>query len=130
MLRWCVYGCVCLMIWRPPISTRTDTRFPYTPLFRSGRGVGHAGTVLHHGHLDLDRMDAAGGAEGVGELAADLRDLRDRQEGGDAEPGQQRQPSRVDRTGRCPPGTGPPERPAAAARPHPPQGATPSSVPP
>src|SRR3546814_13292742 len=25
------------MIRRPPISTRTDTLFPYTPLFRSGR---------------------------------------------------------------------------------------------
>src|SRR3546814_16239772 len=25
-----------LMIRRPPISTRTDTRFPYTTLFRSG----------------------------------------------------------------------------------------------
>src|SRR3546814_11718315 len=26
---------VCLMIRRPPISTRTDTLFPYTTLFRS-----------------------------------------------------------------------------------------------
>src|SRR3546814_8997404 len=26
-----------LMIRRPPRSTRTDTLFPYTPLFRSGR---------------------------------------------------------------------------------------------
>src|SRR3546814_8283507 len=26
-----------LMIRRPPISTRTDTLFPYTTLFRSGR---------------------------------------------------------------------------------------------
>src|SRR3546814_10339914 len=26
------------MIRRPPRSTRTDTRFPYTTLFRSGRG--------------------------------------------------------------------------------------------
>src|SRR3546814_10682028 len=26
-----------LMILRPPRSTRTDTRFPYTTLFRSGR---------------------------------------------------------------------------------------------
>src|SRR3546814_11991331 len=24
-----------LRIWRPPRTTRTDTRFPYTPLFRS-----------------------------------------------------------------------------------------------
>src|SRR3546814_15060190 len=28
-----------LMIRRPPISTRTDTIFPYTTLFRSARGV-------------------------------------------------------------------------------------------
>src|SRR3546814_19401450 len=32
------------MLRRPPRSTRTDTLFPYTPLFRSG--VGHA---LRHG---------------------------------------------------------------------------------
>src|SRR3546814_17923855 len=29
-----------LMIRRPPRSTRTDTLFPYTTLFRSGRGTG------------------------------------------------------------------------------------------
>src|SRR3546814_20509737 len=28
-----------LMIRRPPRSTRTDTLFPYTTLFRSGKGV-------------------------------------------------------------------------------------------
>src|SRR3546814_16920543 len=28
------------MIRRPPRSTRTDTRFPYTTLFRSGRWAG------------------------------------------------------------------------------------------
>src|SRR3546814_553042 len=27
------------MIWRPPKSTRTDTLFPYTTLFRSGDDV-------------------------------------------------------------------------------------------
>src|SRR3546814_20398308 len=33
-----LFGCYCfvfLMIRRPPISTRTDTLFPYTTLFRS-----------------------------------------------------------------------------------------------
>src|SRR3546814_2855110 len=42
---------VFLMIRRPPISTRTDTLFPYTTLFRSeiaGRGV--ALNILPH-HL-------------------------------------------------------------------------------
>src|SRR3546814_15389974 len=29
------------MIRRPPRSTRTDTLFPYTTLFRSFRGAGH-----------------------------------------------------------------------------------------
>src|SRR3546814_12341061 len=31
------------MIRRPPRSTRTDTLFPYTPLFRSGRGRSRIG---------------------------------------------------------------------------------------
>src|SRR3546814_3788108 len=38
----CVF---CLMIRRPPRSTRTDTRFPYTTLFRSARII-KAATVL------------------------------------------------------------------------------------
>src|SRR3546814_15449328 len=29
----------CLLKRRPPRSTRTDTRFPYTPLFRSRQGM-------------------------------------------------------------------------------------------
>src|SRR3546814_11200311 len=33
----CVVFFVCLMIRRPPRSTRTDTLFPYTTLFRSYR---------------------------------------------------------------------------------------------
>src|SRR3546814_12997698 len=32
----CVFCCFFLMIRRPPRSTRTDTLFPYTTLFRSG----------------------------------------------------------------------------------------------
>src|SRR3546814_8898933 len=41
------------MIRRPPRSTRTDTLFPYTTLFRSQKlrvereGAGDAGTLLH-----------------------------------------------------------------------------------
>src|SRR3546814_3174902 len=34
---------VFLMIRRPPRSTRTDTLFPYTTLFRSGRAAGFGG---------------------------------------------------------------------------------------
>src|SRR3546814_9137848 len=44
------FAVFCLMIRRPPRSTRTDTLFPYTTLFRSthpvqrfGRGQRHAG---------------------------------------------------------------------------------------
>src|SRR3546814_20051637 len=33
---WCLFF---LMIRRPPRSTRTDTLFPYTTLFRSQRGI-------------------------------------------------------------------------------------------
>src|SRR3546814_18655053 len=37
---------VFLMIRRPPRSTRTDTLFPYTTLFRSRNVVAHH--ILHH----------------------------------------------------------------------------------
>src|SRR3546814_7614423 len=36
------------MIRRPPRSTRTDTLFPYTTLFRSARPAPHRG--VRHGH--------------------------------------------------------------------------------
>src|SRR3546814_13326449 len=52
-----------LMIRRPPRSTRTDTLFPYTTLFRSGPGLG--------GDLDLplgDQRPGDRGAEQVGAL--------------------------------------------------------------
>src|SRR3546814_15422877 len=44
-----------LMIRRPPRSTRTDTLFPYTTLFRSRRG----------NRLGVDVHDAFHGAAGV-----------------------------------------------------------------
>src|SRR3546814_4977249 len=34
-LQYCCFTCFFLMIRRPPRSTRTDTLFPYTTLFRS-----------------------------------------------------------------------------------------------
>src|SRR3546814_14973362 len=47
------------MIRRPPRSTRTDTLFPYTTLFRSlGMGVGNAGGVAR-GSLVADIADRA-----------------------------------------------------------------------
>src|SRR3546814_10220604 len=39
------FGCFFLMKRRPPRSTRTDTLFPYTTLFRSRRG--RTGKVAH-----------------------------------------------------------------------------------
>src|SRR3546814_1709975 len=50
-----------LMIRRPPRSTRTDTLFPYTPLFRSHRA--------DHGHL-LRRADRRAGPAGADDPGA------------------------------------------------------------
>src|SRR3546814_4384940 len=41
------------MIRRPPRSTRTDTLFSYTTLFRSRRSGGREGAALHPGGLGL-----------------------------------------------------------------------------
>src|SRR3546814_12691849 len=41
-----------LMIRRPPRSTRTDTLFPYTTLFRSACGIDQAATVTLQRALD------------------------------------------------------------------------------
>src|SRR3546814_1690040 len=83
------------MIRRPPRSTRTDTLFPYTTLFRSRRvevpglkgrvdaGAGHALAVEHHRRdgfggktvssaLALQRAQVAGAAMAEAELRADV----------------------------------------------------------
>src|SRR3546814_4746506 len=55
--------CICfffLMIRRPPRSTRTDTLFPYTTLFRSR----HAHVSLH---LQLAHHEGGGGVEVAGD---------------------------------------------------------------
>src|SRR3546814_16017506 len=60
---------------RPPRSTRTDTRFPYTPLFRSPAAPGlRSGGLLH---LDLRRALVRAGlhcrpAAGLGLLPLDV----------------------------------------------------------
>src|SRR3546814_2851002 len=41
------------MIRRPPRSTRTDTLFPYTTLFRSGGGAGPFGSGALAGTIEL-----------------------------------------------------------------------------
>src|SRR3546814_12049556 len=44
------------MIRRPPRSTRTDTLFPYTTLFRSPRGAAHARIERRLDHPAQPRM--------------------------------------------------------------------------
>src|SRR3546814_10307961 len=55
---------VLLRIRRPPISTRSDTLFPYTTLFRSGRGaeggVGRRQVEIHG--VGVDGEDLGAGA--------------------------------------------------------------------
>src|SRR3546814_15149620 len=72
------------MIRRPPRSTRTDTLFPYTTLFRSGRADGggddrrgngdagperqrHAPSVAASGEYQYEPADRAAGAGARGE---------------------------------------------------------------
>ena len=57
----------------------------------------HAWPVAHRDRLVGQRIDAPRGAQRVGELAADLGDLRHRQEGRHGEDGQQRQQAGIDR---------------------------------
>src|SRR3546814_8548020 len=73
------------MILRPPRSTRTDTLFPYTTLFRSPADVGHhqAGVVLRQGGVveapllerpgpEVLQDDVALGGEAPHDVAAPL----------------------------------------------------------
>src|SRR3546814_11325654 len=66
------FDCVChrsnlcfffLMIRRPPRSTRTDTLFPYTTLFRSAGAAGPGTAALSHHGAEQGRT---GGGEGAG----------------------------------------------------------------
>src|SRR3546814_14526270 len=73
-----------LMIRRPPRSTRTDTLFPYTTLFRSARTMRrHLGRARHRNDpgIRIDRRPrrADGRARGADDPAADA-DLRRRSE--------------------------------------------------
>src|SRR3546814_7820522 len=60
------------MILRPPRSTRTDTLFPYTTLFRSLVTLGDSGGVVEAGD------DRIGVAEGAG-CPTELADLHGQQ---------------------------------------------------
>src|SRR3546814_11005389 len=65
-----------LMIRRPPRSTRTDTLFPYTTLFRSGRLRPHGrllqlrGYGLHPRHRDAGEIAVGHGPALCADLAA------------------------------------------------------------
>src|SRR3546814_9213260 len=50
------------MILRPPRSTRTDTLFPYTTLFRSGQGIVLDGLPVETIHSDLTAGNGTKGA--------------------------------------------------------------------
>src|SRR3546814_188098 len=50
-----------LMIRRPPRSTRTDTLFPYTTLFRSDDGSGQAGSLAPEAGPERKSDDGHGG---------------------------------------------------------------------
>src|SRR3546814_9653732 len=58
------------MIRRPPRSTRTDTLFPYTTLFRS-RAADRAGRKRRAQHVDVTQPFA----QGTGHLAGDVHDV-------------------------------------------------------
>src|SRR3546814_6595493 len=63
------------MIRRPPRSTRTDTLFPYTTLFRSERGpLPIVGIEDHDRRPFAGGLDGKGGRDGRLRLSALLRD--------------------------------------------------------
>src|SRR3546814_13301168 len=73
------------MVARPPGSTRTDTPFPYTTLFRSG-GIGDADVAdlfpVTHGLVDLDGIVVGYREQGLGRPVV-LPDDRTRPQGWD-----------------------------------------------
>src|SRR3546814_3201955 len=69
------------MIRRPPRSTRTDTLFPYTTLFRSQERVGLSGSARSRPRLSSGRQAKAAGGFGWN-MAATLRPGRSSRNGG------------------------------------------------
>src|SRR3546814_16272026 len=58
------------MLRRPPRSTRTDTLFPYTTLFRARTGVddGTSASFAHHWNRMLDHQHCAAGVDDKGPI--------------------------------------------------------------
>src|SRR3546814_6327053 len=63
------------MIRRPPRSTRTDTLFPYTTLFRSPRSARSGRTVREHGGRNRHGRARSLAQEQTGRLAGRFRRL-------------------------------------------------------
>src|SRR3546814_2901795 len=61
-----VYFFFFLMIRRPPRSTRTDTLFPYTTLFRSAEGLAERRVVLERSEGGIERARQLRKVERVG----------------------------------------------------------------
>src|SRR3546814_8119448 len=72
------------MIRRPPISTRTDTLFPYTTLFRSDGVDGHGGFSGLAVANDQFALAAADRHHGVDGFHTGLQRLSNRLAGNDA----------------------------------------------
>src|SRR3546814_12219629 len=76
---WSVISCVdffFLMIRRPPRSTRTDTLFPYTTLFRSQQVVGMAAVFCRHHFLEAEFDRQRRLAPGHAGAVADAENVR------------------------------------------------------
>src|SRR3546814_3098724 len=58
-----------LMIRRQPRSTRTDTLFPYTTLFRASQGARHAAIDVNDGALDIGGSWRGKESHRLGDLA-------------------------------------------------------------
>src|SRR3546814_15597105 len=59
---WCFY---CLMIRRPPRSTRTDTLFPYTTLFRSRSELHESVLLADVGRRISSHVGVGAGQKGI-----------------------------------------------------------------
>src|SRR3546814_13797099 len=72
--------CFFLMIRRPPRSTRTDTLFPYTTLFRSAGFAALSPNNDYHGNLrDTDRvLSAARAGQSINDFKVSTYGNKDR----------------------------------------------------
>src|SRR3546814_14164006 len=69
--------CFFLLIRRPPRSTRTDTLFPYTTLFRSPARNDDSDLAGDHRRLPLQRVGHARRCRGIGPVVgADRKSTR------------------------------------------------------